>query len=221
MIVLGLTGSIGMGKSTAVGHLRRCGVPVFDSDAVVHRLLDSGGGAVAAVLAAFPSARCTVDGRDAVDRAALGRAVFADPAALGRLEAIVHPLVKSAQDSFLGRARRRRTPLVALDIPLLFETGAEPRFDAIAVVHAPRFVQHGRVLRRPGMTAARLDGILARQMPSAAKCRHADWVIPTGLDRRVSWVAVRRLVRRLADGWRPGRTRSPGSRAPRLGTRRR
>ncbi|MGH6718106.1 MAG: dephospho-CoA kinase [Alphaproteobacteria bacterium] len=205
MIVLGLTGSIGMGKTTAAGHLRRCGVPVFDSDAVVHRLFAPGGGAVVPVLAAFPSARRAGGGRAAVDRAALGGVVFADPAALARLEAIVHPLVRAAQESFLGRARRRRAPLVALDIPLLFETGADARVDVVAVVHAPRVVQRARVLRRPGMTEARLAGILVRQMPSVAKYRRADWVIPTGLSRRVSWIAVRRLVRRLEGGWRPRR----------------
>lgn len=206
MIVVGLTGSIGMGKTAAAGHLRRAGVPVFDSDALVHRLLGPGGAAVAPVLEAFPTARRASDGRPAVDRSRLGRIVFDDPAALARLERIVHPLVRAAQRAFLGRARRGRAPVVVLDIPLLFETGQQGRMDAIAVVHAPGFVQRGRVLARAGMSEARLASILARQMPSREKCRRADWVIPTGLGRRVSWLSVRRLVRRLGAGWRPRRS---------------
>lgn len=207
MIVVGLTGSIGMGKTTAAGHFRRAGVPVFDSDAAVHRLFAPGGAAVGPVLSAFPGGGRAVDGRPAVDRAALGGIVFGDGAALARLEAIVHPLVRAEERAFLRRARRRRLGIAVLDVPLLFETGGAARCDAIAVVHAPAFVQAARVLRRPGMTRARLGDILARQMPSREKCHRADAVIPTGLGHRQSLIAVRRLVRTLRRLGPPRRAR--------------
>jgi dephospho-CoA kinase len=193
MIVVGLTGSIGMGKTTVGRHFQRSGVPVFDADAAVHALFAPGGGAVAPVAAAFPGV--TRDG--GIDRAALGRRVFGDAAALRRLESIVHPLVRRREGAFLAAARRRRRAVAVLDIPLLFETGGEKRCDLVAVVDAPPFVQAARVLRRPGMTAARLRDILARQMPARAKRRRADAVIPTGRGHRVSLVAVRALLRRL------------------------
>jgi dephospho-CoA kinase len=196
MIVVGLTGSIGMGKSTAARHFRGAGAPVFDADAAVHRLFAAGGAAVVPVLAAFPG--CGRDGDRAVDRAVLGRRVFGDGAALARLEAIVHPLVRAREAAFLAAARRRRRAVAVLDIPLLFETKGEGRCDAVVVVDAPPFVQAARVLRRPGMTAARLSDILARQMPSREKCRRADAVIPTGRGQRTSLVAVRAFLRRLA-----------------------
>jgi len=190
MIVLGLTGSIGMGKSTAAALLRRLGIPVHDADAAVHRLQANGGAAVAAIAAAFPG---TVrEGR--VDRQALGRIVFADPAALKRLEAILHPLVRREERKFLAQARSRRCRLVALDIPLLFETHAERRCDHVMVVSAPRQVQLGRVLRRPGMSRERLAGIEARQLPDIVKRARADTVIDTGLGRRHSLQAIRRAV---------------------------
>ncbi len=191
MRVLGLTGSIGMGKSTAAAALRREGVPVHDADAAVHRLLGRGGAAVAAVEAAFPG----VTGDGAVDRQALGRCVFGDPAALARLEAIRHPLVQRATRRFLVRARRARRPLAALDIPLLFETGGDRRCDAVIVVSAPRFVQRARVLKRRGMTPDRLAGIEARQRPDAQKRRRADVVVPTGLDRRTALRALRQVLK--------------------------
>lgn len=187
MKILGLTGSIGMGKSTAARMLRRLCVPVHDADATVHRLLGKGGKAVAAVEAAFPGV--VRDG--AVDRAELGRQVFGDAAALRRLEAILHPLVRAAERDFLERHARRGTSLVVLDIPLLFETGGEDRCDRVAVVSAPAFLQVRRVLRRPGMTMARFKAIRAQQMPDADKRRRADFVIPTGLGMRP---ALRRLV---------------------------
>jgi dephospho-CoA kinase len=195
MIVLGLTGSIGMGKSTAAALLRRLGVPVHDADAAVHRLLARGGLAVPLVAAAFPG----VVENGAVDRQALGRIVFADPAALERLEAILHPLVRREERRFLARARAQRRRLAALDIPLLFETGAETRCDRVVVVSAPRRVQLGRVLKRAGMTRERLAGIEARQMADAQKCRRADFVVQTGLGRRLSLRAIRRIVRLLRD----------------------
>lgn len=190
MKILGLTGSIGMGKSTAAAMLRRLGVPVHDADATVHRLFAKGGKAVAAVGAEFPGV--VRDG--AIDRPELGRRVFGDKAALKRLEAIVHPLVRAAETEFLERHARRRVSLVALDIPLLFETGGERRCDKVAVVTCPAFLQAQRVLKRPGMTAERLDAIRRQQMPDAQKRRRADFVIPTGLGRRATLRGLKRAV---------------------------
>jgi dephospho-CoA kinase len=205
MVVLGLTGSIGMGKSTAAAMLRRLGVPVHDSDAAVHRLLGRNGAAVAQVAAAFPG----TEGPDGIDRAALGRRVFGDAAALRRLERILHPMVRAESARFLRRMAARRAKLVVLDIPLLFETGGEARCDAIVVVSAPPFLQRARVLRRPGMDAARLAAILAKQMPDGEKRRRADFVVPTGLGRRET-------LRRLAEI-----VRVAGAAQPRFALRRR
>jgi dephospho-CoA kinase len=196
VIVIGLTGSVGMGKTTAARILRRLRIPVHDADREVHRLLGPGGAAVAAVSAAFPG----VKRGTAIDRAALGRQVFSDPAALKRLEKILHPLVRGAERRFLARARRQRRPIVVLDIPLLFETGGEQRFDQVVVVSAPRRVQLARVMARPGMNAARLAGVEARQMPDAQKRRRADLVIATGLGKRHSLDILRRALKR----WRRG-----------------
>ncbi len=179
-----------MGKSTAAGMLRRLGVPVHDSDAVVRRLLSKGGAGVAVVAQAFPDS--VHDG--IVDRQALGARVFADPEALNLLEYLLHPLVSARARQFLGQMARARNPLVVLDIPLLFETGAERRCDATIVVSAPALVQRQRALARPGMTEAKLDGILARQMPDAEKRRRADFVVPSGLGRAVTLRALRRVV---------------------------
>ena len=192
MIVIGLTGSVAMGKTTAARVLRRLGVPVHDADREVHRLLGPGGAAVEAVAAAFPGVK---RGR-AIDRAALGRLVFADADALKRLEEILHPLVRGAERRFLARARRQRRPLVVLDIPLLLETGGEKRVDQVVVVSAPRRIQIARVMSRPGMTAARLAGVEARQMSDAEKRRRADLVIATGLGKRHSLDILRRALRR-------------------------
>lgn len=192
MRILGLTGGIGMGKSTAAATFRRHGVPVFDADAAVHLLQAKGGRAVAPIGRAFPG---TVrDG--AVDREALRRAVLGDRAALTRLERIVHPLVRDAERRFLARARRAGRRLVVLDIPLLFETRGEARCDAVVVVSAPTATQRARVLRRPGMTPERLAAILARQTPDAEKRRRADHVIRTGLSRAHARRAIRRLLER-------------------------
>jgi dephospho-CoA kinase len=191
MVVLGLTGSIGMGKSTAAAMLRRLGVPVHDADAAVHRLLGRNGKAVAKVDAAFPGTA----GPAGIDRAALGRRVFGDAAALRRLEHILHPMVRADTARFLGRMRARREPLVVLDIPLLFETGGEHRCDAIVVVSAPAFLQRARVLGRPGMSASRFAAILAKQMPDAEKRRRADFVVPTGLGRRETLRRLAEIVR--------------------------
>ena len=194
MIVLGLTGSIGMGKSTAAAMLRRLGVPMFDADVVVHRLLAPSGAAVPVVSAAFPGVE-TEDG--GIDRALLGQRVFTDPAALRRLEAILHPMVAAEESRFLARSRARRVPLAVLDIPLLFETGAERRCDYVLVVSAPTLVQRQRVMRRPGMTEIRLNSILRKQMPDHRKRRRADFVVPTGLGRSLTLRRLRAIVRLL------------------------
>jgi dephospho-CoA kinase len=188
MIVIGLTGSIGMGKSTVAGMFRRMRVPVFDADACVHALQAPGGAALPAIEAAFPG---TTSG-EGLDRARLGAVVFGDPAALKRLEAIIHPMVGAAQAAFLARYRRKA--MVVLDIPLLFEKGGSARVDTIVVVSAPAEVQRARVLARPGMTPAKFDAILAQQLPDAEKRARADIVIPTGSGWHTTWRAVRALV---------------------------
>jgi dephospho-CoA kinase len=195
MLVLGLTGSIGMGKSTAAGMLRRLGLPVHDADAAVHRLLGPGGGAVPAVAEAFPEA--VRDGL--VDRARLGAGVFADRAALGRLERILHPLVRREARAFLERQRRRRRDLAVLDIPLLFETGGDRLCDKVIAVSAPARVQRARVLRRKGMTGDRFRAILAQQMPDAEKRRRADFVVKTGLGKGHTLRQLARIVRLLRE----------------------
>lgn len=174
---LGLTGSIGMGKSTTAAMFAAAGVPVWDADAAVHRLYAPGGAAVPAIGALHPAA--VREG--AVDRAALKAWIAAEPGALAKIEAAVHPLVAADREAFLAGAADK--PLVVLDIPLLFETGADTRMDATLVVSAPAEVQRARVLARPGMTPAQLDLILSRQMPDAEKRARATWVIETiGLD---------------------------------------
>ena len=193
MFVLGLTGGIAMGKSTAAAIFASFGVPVFDADAAVHALLAPGGAAVAPVDAAFPGCRSPAGG---IDRKALGAMVFDRPDQLARLEAILHPLVQAAEARFLRQAAAAGRRVVVLDIPLLFETGAERRLDAVAVVSAPGFVQAQRVLRR-GMAPERLAAIRNRQLPDAEKRRRADFVIPTGLGRRVSTVAIARILDRV------------------------
>ena len=193
MRVWGLTGSIGMGKSTAARAFRRLRVPVFDADAAVHALQGPRGAALRPIEAAFPGST----GPEGVRREVLRTAVLGDPAALKRLEAIIHPLVRREQQRFLGRWRGRGARLVVLDIPLLFETRRNLReFDAILVVSAPAAVQRARVLARPGMTEQRLAAILARQMPDAQKRRRASHVIPTGLSRHHAQARVRRLLAR-------------------------
>jgi dephospho-CoA kinase len=187
--VLGLTGSIGMGKSATARLFREAGVPVHDADASVHALYR--GEAVPLVEEAFPGA--TREG--AVDREALGRMVLADPAALKRLEAIVHPLVRAAEISFLKAAISASQPLVALDIPLLFETGGDRRCDAVVVVSAPAPVQKQRVLERRGMTPEKFEAILAKQTPDSEKRSRAHWVIDTGRGFDAARRQVRDVVR--------------------------
>jgi dephospho-CoA kinase len=176
VLVLGLTGSIGMGKSTTSAMFEAEGVPVYDSDAAVHALYAEGGAAVAPVEAAFPGV--VVDG--AIDRARLSARVVGDSEALAKLEAIVHPLVGAHRIGFFERAEVEGQDIVVLDIPLLFETGGEKKVDKVVVVSAPAEVQRARVLARPGMTPEKFEAILARQTPDAEKRARADFVIDTG-----------------------------------------
>jgi dephospho-CoA kinase len=206
VIVVGLTGSIGMGKSTASAMLRRMRVALFDADRVVHRLLAPGGGAVATVEAAFPGTRADGGG---IDRSRLGRLVFGDPQALTRLERILHPMVAEAESRFVARARARGERLVVLDIPLLYESRGAARCDYVIVVSAPPLIQRQRVMRRPGMTEARFAAILRQQMPDAEKRRRADFVVPTGLDRGFSLRRLRAIINGLnREGRRPMRGRT-------------
>ena len=174
MIVVGLTGSVGMGKSTTATMFAAAGVPVFDADAAVHALYE--GAAVAPVEAAFPGV--TRDG--AIDRAALGERVIGDAAAMRRLEAIVHPLVRTARKTFLEEARAGGAAIAVLDIPLLFETGGESEVDVVVLASAPEAVQRARVLARPGMTQARFEAIRAKQTPDAEKRAKAEYIVETG-----------------------------------------
>lgn len=191
MVILGLTGSIGMGKSTTA-HIFRClGVPVHDADAAVHAMMARDGEAVEPVAALFPEA--LKDGY--IDRAILGGRAFDDPEALETLESVLHPLVRKRERRFLAAAARRHCPLVVLDIPLLFETGGEHRCDAVAVVTAPAFLQRQRVLSRLGMTPERFATILSRQLPDSEKCFYADFLVPTGLGIAFSLRVVRDIVR--------------------------
>lgn len=199
--VLGLTGSIGMGKSTASGMLRRMGLPIWDADAAVHRLFRPGGAAVAAIAAAFPG----VVKNGAVDRQALGARVFGDHAALRRLERIVHPLVWKADRRFRKLAAARRAPIIVMDVPLLFEGNGYRRCDAVIVVTAPRLIQVQRVMKRPGMTREKLNGILARQMADVEKRRRADFIVPTGLGRAVTYRHLDSIVRAIRMGRVPPR----------------
>ena len=188
MIRLGLTGSIGMGKSTVAAMFRDLGVPVFDADACVRALQAPGGTLVPAIEAAFPGST----GADGVNRARLAAAVFDDTPALRRLEGIVHPAVAAERTRFL--AAHAGAPLVVLDVPLLFETGGDAACDAVAVVSAPAAVQRARVLARPGMTEARLDAILGRQLPDADKRARADHLIDTGSSLDATRAQVAALV---------------------------
>jgi dephospho-CoA kinase len=184
MFVLGLTGSVGMGKSTTARFFAEAGVPVYDSDAMVHRLYE--GEAVAAIERAFPGT--TIGGK--VDRKSLAARVFGNPEALKRLEDIVHPMVRAAELRFLAQAEADGENLVVIDIPLLFETAGEDRVDAVVVVSAPREVQLKRVLTRPGMSQEKFEAIHARQISDSEKRKRADFVVDTsqGLDAARSQV---------------------------------
>lgn len=189
--ILGLTGSIGMGKSTVAAMFERRGVPVFDADREVRRMEGPGGALVPAIEAAFPG----TTGPQGVDRPRLGAAVFGDPEALARLEAIVHPAVRTARADFL--ARHAREALVVFDIPLLFEKGGVEEVDKVLVVSAPAEIQRARVLAREGMTRERFEQVLALQMPDAEKRARADHVIDTGRPLAETEADVAALVEKL------------------------
>lgn len=191
MIILGLTGSIGMGKSTAAAMLTGMGIPTYDSDSAVHSIFGPNGPAVEPIKKAFPN----VIKNGEIDREALGNSVFSDETALKALEEIVHPLVRVVQDTFLLRNAARRATIVALDIPLLFELRLHVRCDVSVVVSAPSFLQRARVLSRPGMTQEKFLGILARQMPDAEKCRRADFVVSSGHGKRETLRQLNRIVK--------------------------
>jgi dephospho-CoA kinase len=189
MFVLGLTGSIGMGKSTAAAFFAEAGVPVHDADAAVHRLYQ--GEAAALIEAAFPGT--TAGGK--VDRAALAQHVLEDPAAIHRLEEIIHPLVRESETRFLAAAAERGEQVAVLDIPLLFETGAENRVDAVVVVSAGPDIQRTRALARSGMTAAKLEAILANQMPDQEKRRRAHFLVDSSGELDSTRAQVRGILR--------------------------
>jgi dephospho-CoA kinase len=188
MVVIGLTGSIGMGKSTAARFFAELGVPVLDADAVVHKLYESE--AVATVEAAFPGT--TTDGK--VDRTKLGQQVIGDPVAMKRLEAVVHPLYREAERRFLRQAETDGAKVALLDVPLLLETGGDKRVDAVVVVSAPADVQRTRLAGRPGMTAEKLNALLAKQMPDADKRARADFVVDTSRDFDTTRAQVRKIL---------------------------
>jgi dephospho-CoA kinase len=192
MFIIGLTGSVGMGKTATARFFAEEGVPVHDADAVVHRLYESG--AVPAIETAFPGT--TLNGR--VDRQKLAARVLGDPAALQRLEAIVHPLVQQAETELLAEAEARGEKVAVLDIPLLLETGGDQRVDAVVVVSAPAEVQYSRVLARPGMTLEKLEAILEKQMPDAEKRRRADFVVDTSAGFDAARAQVRAILGAIA-----------------------
>src|SRR4051812_1616767 len=192
MFILGLTGSIGMGKSTTANFFRAAGVPVHDSDAVVHRLYE--GEAVGPVEAAFPGV--TVDGK--IDRARLTEKLVGNPDAIRKLEAIVHPLVRAVSERFVAEQAARGARVIVLDIPLLFETGGETRVDAVVVVSAPLDVQRARVLSRDGMTASRFNALLVRQMPDTEKRARAHFLVDSSQSFDSARTQVHGILRAIA-----------------------
>ncbi|MBU1539651.1 MAG: dephospho-CoA kinase [Alphaproteobacteria bacterium] len=211
MIVLGLTGSIGMGKSTTTAMFADAGAMVWNADDAVHGLYAKGGAAVGPVGEAFPGV--AVDG--AIDRTLLAQALGKDGEAFRRLEAIVHPLVMKGRLEDLATAEARGVKLAVLDIPLLFETGGDAAVDAVVVVTAPAAVQAERVLARPGMTRERFDAILTRQLPDAEKRRRADFVIDTSVGLEAARARVEEIVGMvLAEGWTPPRRGLPKADEP-------
>ncbi|MCZ6603812.1 MAG: dephospho-CoA kinase [Alphaproteobacteria bacterium] len=195
MFILGLTGSIGMGKSTAAAMFGALGVPVHDADAAVHAALAPGGSGEAAVTEAFPEAALG----PAIDRQKLGAAAFADSARLRLLESILHPLAAASAARFLRFHGRHAARLAVLDIPLLYETGMQARTDAVLVISAPLFLQRQRVLTRPGMSLTQFERICANQMPDREKRAAADFVVLSGLAKGQTFAALKQLVGFLAD----------------------
>ncbi len=194
LVIAGLTGSIGMGKSVATAMLRAMNVPVHCSDEAVHDLLAPGGGAVHAVLATFPGVRDQAGG---IDRQALGAQIFTNAQKKKQLEEILHPLVVASQTRFIREQSKHGADLVVLDIPLLYETGAQARVDKVIVVTAPSFIQRARVLKRPGMTPEKLAAILQHQMPDAQKRRRADFIVQTGIGMAHTRHALSRIIQQL------------------------
>lgn len=207
MLNIGLTGSIGMGKSTTAAMFREAGIPVYDADAVVADLYVKGGTAVAPLEAAFPGV--TRDG--AVDREALRQRVLGDDAAMARLNAIVHPLVGADRGAFFQRAQAAGADMVVLDIPLLFETGGHANMDAVVVASAPEDQQRARVLARPGWTAERLDDILKRQLHDSEKRSRADFVVETGQGLDHARAQVHQIIAALRDPARRPQKRTPAT----------
>ena len=205
MYVLGLTGSIAMGKSWGASCFRRLNIPVHDSDACVHKLLGAGGQAVERVLAAFPGVENSQGG---VDRYKLSASVFGHDSALDLLEYLLHPLVRDAQFQFLAQNARAQTPIVVLDIPLLFETRAQNRADGVVVMTAPADLQYVRALARPNMTLDKLHAIMRRQMPDPLKRLGADFVIQTGQSKLCSFLQIQKVVKSVQQKtgkvWGPG-----------------
>jgi dephospho-CoA kinase len=201
MIIIGLTGSVAMGKSTAAAMLSRLGVPVFDADASVHMLTGPGGKALPALKTIFPEAVTSAG----LDRQAVGASVFQNPEKKQALERVLHPLVRSAQIAWIQRQRRARASHCVLDIPLLFETGGDKRVDVVFVVSAPAALQRRRALARQGMTTQKLDGILAAQVPDPIKRQRADFVIPTGAGKATTLRALKKALKRAKKGRRSGR----------------
>jgi len=207
VIVIGLTGSIGMGKSTTAGMFREAGVPVYDADAAVHDLYDRGGAAVGPVGEAFPGV--VKDGR--VDREELRKRVLGQPEELKRLNAIVHPLVGGDRVQFFEKAKADGADMVVLDVPLLFETGGHANMDAVVVVTAPPEMQRERVLARPGMSPERLDAILAQQMADAEKRARAHFVVDTSQGLEPARAQVAEIIAAMRDPQRrPARDRTAG-----------
>ncbi len=195
MLIIGLTGSIGMGKSTVAKRFQALGLAVCDADAEVHKLYAAGGAAVAPIEAAFPG----TTGEDGVDRAKLAQKLLSDPGGFKRLEAIVHPLVFQAEREFLRAEAARGAAIAVLEIPLLLEGGGEKRVDVVVVVSAPHDVQRKRVLERPGMTPEKYDQIVARQMPDAEKRKRAHFVVDTGVTITETEAEVDRVVALLRE----------------------
>ena len=193
MIVLGVTGSIAMGKSTVSTMLSCLNNPIHDADKTVHDLMDVNGAAYHEIAERFPKA-VEVNG---VNRKKLGQEVFGNPEKLTELEDILHPLVREARDNFIRQQNRYKSKLIILDIPLLYETGGEKQCDKVLVVSAPYFIQRQRVLARHGMTRTKFHDILKRQLPDYEKRKRADFVVPTGLGRAYTYKTLKRLVRSL------------------------
>lgn len=191
VFILGLTGSIGMGKSATSAMFRRAGIPVYDADAAVHQAYGKGGAAVTPIAEAFGD----VVKNGAIDRTALAAKVLGKPGELRRLEAIIHPIVGAMQRRFLRHAAHRRRRLVVLDIPLLMEGRGESRTDAVAVVSAPFFIQKQRVLARPNMTLQKFENIYRQQVPDRIKRARADFIILSSRGRRPAWLAVQNIIR--------------------------